>query len=119
MWDRNQFKEQDNIGVITVPKNEYNLRNGKISDKIANIDQVEKLSGKIDSMRIAEYIEMMSNPKRVIFLNLIAGLTRGLGMGIGFTVLAGIVLYLMRSWVNLPVVGKLIAELLDIIDTYR
>lgn len=102
-----------------MPKNKYNLRDGKISDKIANTNQIEKLSRKMDNIRVAEYIEMVSNPKRVIFLNFIAGLTRGLGMGIGFTVLAGIVLYLMRSWVNLPVVGKLIAELLDIIDTYR
>ncbi len=102
-----------------MPKNKYNLRDGKISDKIANTNQIEKLSRKMDNIRVAEYIEMISNPKRVIFLNFIAGLTRGLGMGIGFTVLAGIVLYLMRSWVNLPVVGKLIAELLDIIDTYR
>ncbi len=102
-----------------MPKNKYNLRDGKISDKIANTNQIEKLSRKMDNIRVAEYIEMVSNPKRVIFLNFIVGLTRGLGMGIGFTVLAGIVLYLMRSWVNLPVVGKLIAELLDIIDTYR
>lgn len=102
-----------------MPKNKYNLRDGKISDKIANTNQIKKLSRKMDNIRVAEYIEMISNPKRVIFLNFIAGLTRGLGMGIGFTVLAGIVLYLMRSWVNLPVVGKLIAELLDIIDTYR
>jgi hypothetical protein len=48
-----------------------------------------------------------------------AGLIRGLGMGIGFTILAGVVLYMMRRWVNLPVVGRLIAELLDIVDTYR
>ncbi|HZX21573.1 MAG TPA: DUF5665 domain-containing protein [Clostridia bacterium] len=100
-------------------KDKYNPHNGGISDKVAGIDKIDELSRKMDNMRIAEYIEMMSNPKRVIFLNFIAGLTRGLGMGIGFTVLAGVVLYIMRGWVNLPVVGRLIAQLLDIIDTYR
>ena len=100
-------------------KNKNNPRNGEISDKIASIGHIENISRKMDNIRVAEYIEMISNPKKIIFMNFIAGLTRGLGMGIGFTVLAGIVLYLMQSWVNLPVVGRLIAELLDIIDTYR
>lgn len=102
-----------------MPKNKYNPYGDEISNKIASVDKIDELSRKMDNMRMAEYIEMMSNPKRVIFMNFVAGLTRGLGMGIGFTVLAGIVLYIMRGWVNLPVVGRLIAQLLDIIDTYR
>lgn len=102
-----------------MPRDKYNSCSDKMLDKMANSDWMEKLLRKMDGIRIAEYIEMISNPKKVIFLNFVAGLTRGLGMGIGFTVLAGIVLYLMRSWVNLPVVGRLVAELLDIIDTYR
>ncbi|MFW5649045.1 MAG: DUF5665 domain-containing protein [Candidatus Alkaliphilus sp. MAG34] len=100
-------------------KNEYDLDSNKISGKMAGIDKVNELSKKMDNMRMAEYVEMIYNPKRVVLMNFVAGLIRGLGMGIGFTILAGVVLYMMRSWVNLPVVGRLIAELLDIIDTYR
>ncbi len=100
-------------------KDKYDLHDSEIAKEIASIEQVEKLSKKMDNMRVAEYVEMISNPKKVIFMNFVAGLTRGLGMGIGFTVLAGILLYLMRSWVDLPFVGKLIAELLDIIEAYR
>lgn len=91
----------------------------EIANEITNMSQIEKLSRKMDNMRVAEYVEMISNPKRVIFMNFVAGLARGLGMGIGFTVLAGIVIYLLQSWVNLPYIGKLIAELLNIIDGYR
>ncbi|QUH21688.1 hypothetical protein HYG84_14145 [Alkaliphilus sp. B6464] len=81
--------------------------------------QIERLSRKMDNMRVAEYVEMISNPRRIIFMNFVAGLARGLGMGIGFTVLAGIVIYLLRSWVNLPYIGKIVADLLNIIDGYR
>jgi len=73
----------------------------------------------MDNMRVAEYSEMITNPKRIILMNFISGLARGLGMGIGFTFLAGIVIYLLQSWVNLPFVGKLIVDLLDIIEAYR
>lgn len=102
-----------------MPKDQNNSYTSEIANEIASIDQVENLSRKMDNMRVAEYVEMVSNPKRIILMNLVAGLTRGLGMGIGFTILAGAILYLMRRWVNLPVVGKLIAELLDIINAYR
>lgn len=86
---------------------------------LVNENQIDKLSKKMDNMRVAEYVEMLSNPRKLIWMNFIMGLARGLGMGIGFTVLAAIVLYLMKSWVNLPFVGKLIAELIDIIENYR
>ncbi|WP_249168638.1 DUF5665 domain-containing protein [Alkaliphilus sp. B6464] len=91
----------------------------EIANEITNMGQIERLSRKMDNMRVAEYVEMISNPRRIIFMNFVAGLARGLGMGIGFTVLAGIVIYLLRSWVNLPYIGKIVADLLNIIDGYR
>jgi len=91
----------------------------EIAKEITNMSQIEKLSRKMDNMRVAEYSEMITNPKRIILMNFISGLARGLGMGIGFTLLAGIVIYLLQSWVNLPFVGKVIVDLLDIIEAYR
>lgn len=106
-----------------MPENRYRpdkeSYSNEIAEEIVNIGQLEELSRKMDNMRVAEYVEMVANPKKIIFMNFLAGLTRGLGTGIGFTILGAIVLYLMRRWVNLPFVGKLIAELLDIINAYR
>ncbi|KAB3535270.1 hypothetical protein F8154_07465 [Alkaliphilus pronyensis] len=80
---------------------------------------IEKLSRKMDNMRIAEYVMLMNQPGRLLLMNFILGLIRGFGMGIGFTILVGLLIYMMRGWVNLPLIGKLIADLLDIIDNYR
>ncbi len=93
--------------------------NDKIPSKELDKNKIERVSEKIENIRIAEHMEMVSNPKKIIYMNFVAGLARGLGMGIGFTVLAGIVIYLLRSWVNLPYIGKIVADLLDIIDGYR
>lgn len=86
-------------------------------------DKLENLSKKMDDMRIAEYVEMNSNPKRLIIMNFILGLARGIGMGIGFTLLTGLIIailaYVLKSWVNLPYIGKLIADLIEIIENYR
>lgn len=86
-------------------------------------NKIEKLSKKMDNIRIAEYVELNTNPKRLIFMNFVLGLARGIGMGIGFTLLSGLIIallaYVLRSWVNLPYIGRLIAELIDIIENYR
>jgi len=81
--------------------------------------KMESLSKKMDNMRVAEYVAMINRPGRLIFMNFLLGLVRGFGMGIGFTFLLGILIYLMRGWVNLPVIGRIIANLLDIIENYR
>lgn len=94
------------------------------NEKTPNLeDKIEDLSKKIDNMRIAEYMEISTNPKRLIFMNFAIGIARGIGMGIGFTLLSGLIIallaYILRSWVNLPFIGKLIADLIQIIETYR
>lgn len=80
---------------------------------------LEELSIKMDNMRVAEYLALVTRPGRLIWMNFLLGLARGLGMGIGVTVLVALLLYMMRSWVNLPVIGKWIAELVKIIEIYR
>lgn len=85
--------------------------------------KIENLSKKMDNIRIAEYVELNTNPKRLILMNFVLGLARGVGMGIGFTLLSGLIIallaYILRSWVNLPYIGKLIADLIEIIENYR
>ncbi|AOY77383.1 DUF5665 domain-containing protein [Clostridium formicaceticum] len=86
-------------------------------------DKLENLSRKMDNMRVAEYVELNSNPKRLIFMNFLLGVVRGIGMGIGFTLLTGLIVallaYILRSWVNLPYIGKIIADLIKIIENYN
>ena len=59
----------------------------------------------------------MSMP-RLLSRSFFAGLARGFGMAIGFTLLGALVFYLLRrlAYENLPVIGGFIRELLDIIE---
>ncbi len=70
--------------------------------------------------RFGEYVEFMSNPKRIIKRNFIAGLARGFGMAIGFTVLGAIGLYALQKLVvlNLPFFGNFIAEIVKIVQDH-
>jgi hypothetical protein len=89
-------------------------------DKIDRIEKkIDTLAQSIDKSRIREYSEIVSNPKRLIYLNFVAGLAKGFGTAIGLTILAAIGIYVLHSWVNLPLIGQYIAKLLDIIENYR
>ncbi|WP_432400722.1 DUF5665 domain-containing protein [Wukongibacter sp. M2B1] len=82
-------------------------------------NKLEDFSVALEKTKIQEYTEIINNPRRLIFINLVGGLARGLGMAIGFTILAAVIIYFVQQLVNLPLIGKYIAELLDIIENYR
>lgn len=93
------------------------LKNPKLTKKI------ELLSRKMDNMRVAEYVELLNNPRKLLVMNFLLGIVRGIGMGIGFTLLTALFVYLLvyvlRGWVDLPYIGRIIADLIDIIENYR
>ncbi|KDR94198.1 hypothetical protein SAMN02745945_00882 [Peptoclostridium litorale DSM 5388] len=82
-------------------------------------DKIDELAVIIDKSKLKDYVDLINDPLRLIYVNFIMGLARGLGMAIGFSALAALVFYILRSWVNLPLIGQGIAKLLDIIDAYR
>ena len=83
---------------------------------------VGKLATAMERARIDEYTSMLTRPWRFFGVNFIAGVFRGLGMAIGFTLVAAVVLYvavkLMRRMVDLPIIGMYVAELVKFVNQY-
>lgn len=81
-------------------------------------EKTEELIRRIENLRLAEYVEMMHDPKRLWRINFLAGLARGLGTAVGFTLLGALVLYILQRLVllNLPLIGDFIAELVRIVN---
>lgn len=99
----------------TRPKDE-NSNADTVIEKLS--DKVEELSSNMEKMRLAEYIEMLENPRRLFYINFLLGLARGFGSAIGFTVLAAIVIYVMQKIVvlNMPLIGDFIAHIVEIVQ---
>lgn len=87
-----------------------------IFDKISQ--KMEELSERIEKLNLAEYLELYRKPMRLIYLNFLAGVARGFGMAIGFTLLGAFMIYILQKMVilKLPVIGDFIADIIRIVQ---
>lgn len=86
--------------------------------KITLSHKVEDLSLAIERMKLAEYVELLNKPLRLLYINFIAGVARGVGMTIGFAILGALIIYTLQrlAILRLPVIGGFIAELVRIVQ---
>lgn len=80
--------------------------------------KIEQLMTAIERASIAEWVELYRRPWRLLALNFVAGMVRGLGFAVGFTILGAIVIYIIRqlNLLNLPIIGRLIAEIVRMVQ---
>ena len=89
------------------------------------IKEIKKLKELITELLIrwektglAEQVELFRRPLRLLYLNFLAGLARGFGIVVGLNLLGAIFLsglYRIAD-LNLPVIGRYIAELVKIVQ---
>ena len=117
----NNLENQNPINMKDLDKvmNELNLCEITSEDLGLIRRYLERLILIIERSRIREYMMLTDSKRRLFLINFVAGLGKGFGQAIGFTVLAALVLYLLSTWVDLPVIGALIAKLINIVDQYR
>lgn len=80
--------------------------------------RVDKLAVAMEKMRLAEYIYMLEHPRRLMYVNFLIGIARGLGTAIGFTILGALVLLILQRVVtlNLPVISEFIATIVRLVE---
>ena len=117
----NNLENQNPINMKDLDKvmNELNLCEITSEDLGLIRRYLERLILIIERSRIREYMMLTDSKRRLFLINFVAGLGKGFGQAIGFTVLAALVLYLLSTWVDLPVIGSFIAKLINIVDQYR
>lgn len=82
-------------------------------------DKVAALATSMERMKLAEYVGLLNNPWRLLWVNFLAGLGRGVGIAIGGSLLVTLLLYLLSQLavLNLPLIGDFIVEIVRIVQT--
>lgn len=91
-----------------ISKDKYKLLNKSI----------EKLNKTLQEGNIYELSYLLGNKKEMLKRNLIAGMFRGVGIGIGVTLITAVLVYFMQRIVtlNIPVIGEYIADIVEIVE---
>ncbi|GAV23750.1 DUF5665 domain-containing protein [Carboxydothermus pertinax] len=86
------------------------------SDKLTAV--VEKLVLKLEQVKIKEYVEMLEHPGRLIFLNFLLGVGRGVGAAVGFSIVSVVLIYFLKHLMvlNLPVISDFIAQIVKLVS---
>ncbi|MDQ0091264.1 hypothetical protein J2T12_004701 [Paenibacillus anaericanus] len=86
--------------------------------------EVKRLNSRLDSIshllekaEFKDIIENYADPKKRLFTNFMAGLSRGLGLSVGTFVVLGLLGWLLTLFVDLPMVGDYIKTLQDYIKS--
>lgn len=79
---------------------------------------LERISRDMQKSQLAEYVNLMNRPWQLVWRNLLSGITRGIGIALGFTFFAATIVWLLQALgkLNLPIVGDYIAEIVRIVQ---
>lgn len=68
-----------------------------------------------------EYARYLYSPRRMIMSNFVAGLARGIGMAVGFSLLGAFIVYLLQQFAyqNIPVIGDFIAKIIAAVEAKK
>lgn len=81
-------------------------------------EKLDELGTQLERAQIADYVQLLNNPRRLIKLNILTGIARGVGIAIGFTIFTATILYILQKIgaLNLPIIGDYIAEIVKIVQ---
>lgn len=79
---------------------------------------IDKLTKILENMNLHDLIYILGSKKEIIKRNLLAGIARGVGGGIGFTIITAIIIYFLQKIVrlNIPIIGQYLNDIIEIVQ---
>ena len=83
--------------------------------------EVRNLNKKLENNQLIDAMELLGNPKKLLVRNFASGLIKGIGIGIGISIITAILIYTAQRIItlNIPVISKYIADILEIVKTRK
>ena len=104
MSDKKEDLEKNSISLLK-----------QLNQKIDNINEV------LIKNHILDLSELLGNRKKLFIRNFGSGISKGIGIRIGVTVITAILVILLQKIVtlNIPIIGEYIADIVDIVEKSR
>ena len=99
-------------------QNEKEKQNKNENKNELKLDKLIRLNKKVNEDYILELPELIGSTKKRIFRSFLSGIFRGIGMGIGFSIVTGIIIYSLQNIIklNIPVISQYISDVVEIVQ---
>lgn len=97
-------------------------KNDDIEEKLNILELgIEKINGLLKRREVHDLIYILGSKKEILKRNLLAGIARGIGGGIGFTIITAIIIYFLQKIVrlNIPIIGEYINDIIEIVQNSK
>jgi len=79
--------------------------------------RLDKIADSLEKSEFKDILENYTDPKKRIITNLMAGISRGLGLSLGTFVILGLLGYILSLFLNVPIIGEYLGEIKKYIDS--
>ena len=85
------------------------------------LENIDKLNKSLQRNNFLDLVELLGDRKKLFIRNFSSGIFKGIGIGIGVTLITAILLILLQKIValNIPVIGEFSADIVDIVQNHR
>ena len=82
------------------------------------VRQIDRWLGAMERLRLADYVRYVDDRKRLLWTSFWAGVARGVGMAVGFSILGALLVWILQDLAkrNLPLIGELLANIVSIVQ---
>ena len=87
--------------------------------KREKITQLEKLADRLERMRFGDYVTNLNKTSRIVWINLMAGISRGVGLTIGATLVIAIIFKIISAVIsmNVPYLSPMMQEIKQTLES--
>jgi len=98
--------------------NEESMDKSYIKDKKSRNKPLSTREKKLAAEAMEYFIQYVSSPWRIIWVNFLAGVFRGLGALIGASIVLALLIWVLSKLVNIPLVGEYAKEIKSTVTGY-
>lgn len=80
--------------------------------------RIQELCLSLERLQLTEYMRYLNDVWRLLWVNFISGVARGLGMAVGFTILGAVLVTIIQRITvdNLPGIGRFLADVVKLVQ---
>ena len=85
--------------------------------KQKQIDQLDALAKRLENSGVAEYVKLSQKTYKILWLNFLSGVARGLGFTIGTTIVLAVIYKILSRLIsmNIPYLTELLQHFVQIV----